>query len=806
MKRIFYLATLIGVALFASCEYDDSAVWDELNDLSNRITQLEERVNSNIQSIQQLAAAVQNNDYIKSITPISENGTVIGYTITFLKSNPITIYHGKDGSNGVNGENGSTPIIGVKKDSDDVYYWTLNGDWLLDEEGNKVRATGKDGTNGTNGANGANGINGQDGITPKLKIEQGKWFISYDDGKSWAEIGQATGDEGPQGPQGPSGENGTNGTNGDSFFKSVEQDENYVIFTLADDTQIKVLKASAISQIKLSHIPRYAIGKASVYSPSENVREVVMDFQVMPKSAATIIAEGWQKTLELKAVESTTRSVDYIDLPINDCEADLTNGVITIKASGKNLPDRFFVGDAIISAALLYNTDLVSTMSEFVELDAISFSLTIPFKSNAFVTPLDSTSRVTPSCANSIINRDLAEMITDGWKHSFVESEPHQISIFFHTALVGEIDLGFVASSAVGEAALDVKINGKSYRVNTTTSNEAKFYYAGRYNIDKPGYVRVDIIPVSTTSGSYPNISALRVGGKGIGYATSKGDNVCFVTPEESAAETPYFIRRGPSVHFRWDYPKDTEYFYNEVYVAEGNDVKGAYYVLIGGKTFYIGIQPNTKGKDREVLFSVWDTDIAAGYVAELVSTGDKVVSNRFGHEGSGVQNRFYYDWEAGRTYAILIRVRPEVIDGKPTGHSLYTGYFRGDEGWIFLAEIRRQNLTTYLDSPFSFSENFLPEQGWIPRRISFPSQWMRDKDGVWHEVLSGRITCDKTGYKNIRRDQTGGVDEQGHFYLSNIGYINESTPYNFGISRRPTGATPPDIDLEALEKLATNR
>ena len=68
----------------------------------------------------------------------------------------MTIYHGQDGAegapgqdglDGTNGKDGHTPVIGVRQDEDGVYYWTLNGEWLLDEEGNKIRVTGEDGNN-----------------------------------------------------------------------------------------------------------------------------------------------------------------------------------------------------------------------------------------------------------------------------------------------------------------------------------------------------------------------------------------------------------------------------------------------------------------------------------------------------------------------------------------------------------------------------------------------------------------------------------------------------------------------------------
>ena len=132
------------------------------------------------------------------------------------------------------GKDGSTPVIGVKMDDDGIYYWTLNGEWLTDENGNKIKAVGTDGKDGANGANGENGTNGKDGITPQLKIEEGYWFISYDNGATWTQLGKATGEDGEDGANGQDGTNGTNGVDGDSFFQSVTQDEYNVYIVLAD--------------------------------------------------------------------------------------------------------------------------------------------------------------------------------------------------------------------------------------------------------------------------------------------------------------------------------------------------------------------------------------------------------------------------------------------------------------------------------------------------------------------------------------------------------------------------------------------
>lgn len=150
-------------------------------------------MNTNISSLQTIVEALQNNDYITSCTPLMDNGVQIGYTITFAKSGSIVIYYGqngqdgangsdgKDGSNGADGQDDHSPVIGAKTDTDGVIYWTLDGEWLTDESGNKIPVHGRDGVNGSNGNDGTNGSDGQDGkdgITPQLKIEAGYWYIS----------------------------------------------------------------------------------------------------------------------------------------------------------------------------------------------------------------------------------------------------------------------------------------------------------------------------------------------------------------------------------------------------------------------------------------------------------------------------------------------------------------------------------------------------------------------------------------------------------------------------------------------------
>ena len=262
MKQI--LCFLFAVSVLSGCgdDYNDSALTGRVDDLENRVSKLEElckQMNTNISSLQALVNALQDNDYITGVTPITKDGETIGYTISFAQSASITIYHGEDGKDGQDGKpgedgnDGSTPIIGVKQDTDGVYYWTLNGDWLTDDSGNRIQAEGRDGAdgkpgedgndgqdgkpgeNGQDGQDGKPGEDGKDGITPQLKIEDGYWYVSYNDGASWTQLGKATGDKGEPGEPGQAG----------GIFKDVEETDDSVIFTLNDDSTITIPKATA---------------------------------------------------------------------------------------------------------------------------------------------------------------------------------------------------------------------------------------------------------------------------------------------------------------------------------------------------------------------------------------------------------------------------------------------------------------------------------------------------------------------------------------------------------------------------------
>lgn len=260
---------ILGLLSLVSCtEYDEVAMWNKNEDMGSRLAALEElcsRLNTNIVSLQQIVEALQGNDYVTGVVPVVENGETVGYTISFSKSGPVTIYHGKKGENG---QNGKTPVIGVEQDTDGLYYWTLDGEWLTDDEGSKILAQGMAGKsayelavekgyrgtldewlaslNGSNGDDGKSayelavengyqgteeewlaslkgsaGDQGDDGVTPKLEVrDDGYWYISYDNGQTWNKLGPATGDP---------------GEDGDSMFSDIDvSDPDYLVLTLAE--------------------------------------------------------------------------------------------------------------------------------------------------------------------------------------------------------------------------------------------------------------------------------------------------------------------------------------------------------------------------------------------------------------------------------------------------------------------------------------------------------------------------------------------------------------------------------------------
>ena len=243
------MQTLAAVALMllpAACadDYDDSALWDKVNDHEERLAALEKWQEQTNQSIAAMQELLNTTDMITGVSAVSEGGQTVGYTITFLHSDPITIYNGAKGADGEDGADGQTPQIGLAQAEDGNWYWTLNGELLTDADGNPIRANGLDGADGEDGEDGATGPEGPQGDdgtsapTPQIKLgsnvtgtimtDNGQtiadaWYLSVDGGATWYRV------------------SGTDGTNGDTWFaEAPEKEGNYYVFTLTDQSTFRV--------------------------------------------------------------------------------------------------------------------------------------------------------------------------------------------------------------------------------------------------------------------------------------------------------------------------------------------------------------------------------------------------------------------------------------------------------------------------------------------------------------------------------------------------------------------------------------
>ena len=263
MKR-YITIILAALALAVSCtRFDDSAIWEELLNHKERIEKLEaecNRLNSNISALQVVLEAIQSKDYVTDIVKVVEDGVEIGYSLTFAKGGTVTIYHGTAG------ENGSTPKIGIQKASDGQYYWTSDGEWLTDEEGEKIPASYGDGGDGKY-------------ITPLFRVAEGVWHISYDNGNSWQQIDSIQGGS-------------------ESLFSNVTYDEDYVYLTLADGTSLAIARSDvyiAYEGEDLTHLFDFDAYPAEAYSVGNHkyTSSIVFD------SAMADLSEYAGRTIEI---------------------------------------------------------------------------------------------------------------------------------------------------------------------------------------------------------------------------------------------------------------------------------------------------------------------------------------------------------------------------------------------------------------------------------------------------------------------------------------------------------------------------
>ena len=287
--------------------------------LDSRITALEEwqkSVNTDIRSLQSLVEALEDKDYVTAVTPL-EDGT--GYVISFLKSGNVTIK---------NGEDGTTPVISVKQDSDGKHYWTVNGEWLLDN-GNKMPVTGEKGDKGDNG------VSGSDGLTPYIG-DNGNWWIGTSDTGVKAQ--------------------------GDAIFAKdgidYTSDLDNVIFTLADGTKITLPRTSALTVGFESY-------ETFMLTPTTNVINIVLPETLKEEDYTALVAEvkneaGVGMDFQTRAASSPWQV--KLTKPTFTNGKYQNNAKVTVTATGANNGDK-----AILKITLIDNRGKEISASRVLE-------------------------------------------------------------------------------------------------------------------------------------------------------------------------------------------------------------------------------------------------------------------------------------------------------------------------------------------------------------------------------------------------------------------------------------------------------
>lgn len=273
-------AAVIALAPVAlSCSPDELTgdLEDRVSDLENRVTELESQMAEQIEALQGLAGGTT----VVSCTLDEETGI---YTVAFSDGKVIEVANAGEGSS----------IIGVTE-QDGKYYWTIGGE-LMTDAGEPVPVS----------------------VTPGIRVnpESNIWEVSPD-GETWLSTGITA-------------------TEGASIFAKVEDDEDFVYFTLADGSSLKVAKEKDFICEPLS-------GKQ--YFNAGETKTLKLNLSNVEKTTVTK-PEGWKASVSGDVLSITAPAADnqYAEL-----EGKVT--VLAVSASKE-----FTMSDVLVEVGNLPHT------------------------------------------------------------------------------------------------------------------------------------------------------------------------------------------------------------------------------------------------------------------------------------------------------------------------------------------------------------------------------------------------------------------------------------------------------------------
>ena len=278
------IAVALSAAIFVSCT-DTSYIDKELEDLKNQVAQLQQQcntLNNSLETLDQTLTALKNRDFVTSVNPVQgSDGNITGYVITFVNQPTITIWLPEEKQETTPPAQVQAPVISVKLAEDGQYYWTCDGEFILDASGNKIPT-------------------GADGATPKLKVEEQKWYVSYNGGSTWEYLADVPSQQ----------------INGYVFDSVDTSDPSKVVITLADGQKVTLptayesLISVAVDSPDVVHNPGDVITIS--YTALKNVTVVVDDSDVEASEVIEIDSKNGTIKIQTRSGVSLNKQRAFI--------------------------------------------------------------------------------------------------------------------------------------------------------------------------------------------------------------------------------------------------------------------------------------------------------------------------------------------------------------------------------------------------------------------------------------------------------------------------------------------------------------
>lgn len=307
-SRICLMCALALTTVFVSCsdEFDDSKINNRLDTLEERVAKLETEITTQISS---LTALINGKTTVSSWTLDAETQT---YKIILSDGSTLSV---------AQAETSTMPKISVAQDADGAYYWTLDGEPMLNASGENLYVDPK--------------------TAPSLRVNPGtgEWEISADGGATYLSTGIKAGDNA-------------------SLITKVDDDATYVYFTLSDGTKLRVSKTVDF---------RIAMLCSKQYFAAAQTKAVKLDLSGVKKMAVYSKPEGWKASivneeLSIKAPAANNASAELkgsiiVQAWFNDGTSDISEVAVEVGEAPHEITVNMDMSIAISTSDAVLNKD-----------------------------------------------------------------------------------------------------------------------------------------------------------------------------------------------------------------------------------------------------------------------------------------------------------------------------------------------------------------------------------------------------------------------------------------------------------------